>query len=418
MQELEKKQNEVQNIEENNAQVHSDIVGEQPLSEQINILPESNSEELSTLNELIPQSQSEQQPPQKPKKKKKWIIIITAIVLAAAIGVGGWYAYPSIKSFVNEIIDEYKYPRMKFSSEQEMKDFLIGTWRVSKKYNSKTDEWENKVDVSDVYDTIVFREQRYFTLSDSQPIYELFYLNCNIGLSHGDESKYEDEADEFFEKYPDFSRFRRAVNDAITSNGLHKYSFHQNFFNYSKSEAGIYHVLETGELMFFYKSEDSNPSTGEIYEKISDEKIWPPEGLEEEYKRIKSLCYTVSEDIITQNMLNLKYTAGIWSMKIGTLLNKLSSDYQVKIEDYEEAKLKINSSELDNYKDYLNTTYLVTVSGSVLYNPDVPNYYSEEQELLSVLLVFNKDSELVTTSLVKDSSDFYSAALLYMNRGY
>lgn len=341
----------------------------------------------------------------KPKKKrKKWIVVITAIVLAAAIGVGGWFAFPSIKGFVNDIIDEYKFPRMKFASEQEMIEYLRGTWKITKQYNNDTDKYEEVAydDLGGVFNThLVFTDDGYYDFKGPFFDEKVLYAEKSMG---GEKSV----TKEFFKENPTAEDY---FSDDISLSNKLTYDYE---YNNSKSykKASIY-ALKTGELMSY--------AGMYIYEKVSTDTSVPPRELVQMFNNLKKEYGGVSEDIITQAMRGKSYETGIWSMKLGSLLDELCPDYQVKIEPYEEVKDKLSTYEEklnSDYADCLDRTYLVTVTGRVLYNIDVPNYYSGEQDLISVLLVFDENSELIASAIPDESRDFEVSALLCMQRGY
>lgn len=388
MQETETNQTESQNVEESVALEQDIIAAEQTEQPQPVADEQPNLEQAESA--AVPTNQTPVIADKPKKKRKKWIVVITAIVLAAAIGVGGWFAFPSIKGFVNDIIDEYKFPRMKFASEQEMINYLKGSWQLKKIYNKETNKLEDFEPDFSMF--------RYFYDDGCQ--YYFTFAIPQMPRQGQDKSA----GREFFEKYPTFDDYLKKYGSYFT--------YEDSNYKKGKVDDGLY-ILKNGELKLGFDS-----GSYYIFEKWGDEKAAMPYL---QYLAISREYTGVSEDIITQAMRGKSYETGIWSMKLGSLLDELCPDYQVKIEPYEEVKDKLSTYEEklnSDYADCLDRTYLVTVTGRVLYNIDVPNYYSGEQDLISVLLVFDENSELIASAIPDESRDFEVSALLCMQRGY
>lgn len=395
MQEIETNRTESQNVEDSVVCEQKKIAEEQSNTDEQSALVQPESVAMTTTDETAIAK--------KPKKKKltlpKVLIIIAAVLVLISGGITVALNIENIQVFYFEMVDEYKYPRMKFESEQQMIEYLKGTWGISQDFDHETNQWVNKDNDSHAYSTLIFTDDGYFDYRD----FDLYFAEP-LRNDKSDKTR----GKEFFEKYPTFAEYNHEL--------MKEKTYNKSDYSKGKVEDGIY-VLKSGELRvgsIFYPPE--------IYQKTSDYAKWPPEGLEEDFNRIKSAVCDIPESVIVNTMRSQKYSVGIWTMSFGNLLDELCPDYQVKIEKYTDIKSSCASylqSMMENeYKDYQDTTYLITVSGSVLYNIDIPNYYSPEQELFAGLLVFDEDANEIDWEQTLNSDALYNSSILYMQRGY
>lgn len=316
----------------------------------------------------------------KPKsKKKKWIISIIAVVLLIVGGLGGWYVIP-------KILIEPEEPKMQFDSKDSMTDFLEGIWVEYQVYNSDNKQWEMGDFESEP------ESNDYYVIAIN---YCYKYNKSSIYQAIGNNS-------DNFKKI--------SADDYFTDEGV------SIIFNFKDStiinlyDTVLFKVLDNGLI------EDGTGT--KRFKKYSDNTQWPPTELAEFYKNTKKEFCSVPEETVIQAMLDSKYEISIFSSSFHNLLSKLSADYTTTITPYDELKDKFSSDDAEwiesNYGEYLDYAYLVKVNGTFLYNPEIPNYYTPEEEIFSMLLIFNEDGEKADGFTVYVNNDFHEAATLVM----
>lgn len=107
----------------------------------------------------------------------------------------------------------------------------------------------------------------------------------------------------------------------------------------------------------------------------------------------------ISEEKLTTTLLSMNYYVSPYSINIGRVLSYCSPDYEIEFLGFDEAKKDMLSQaqieaieQSDEYET--ENIYFAVVTGTCIYNPSLPEYTSDEQVLLKMLLVFNDNEEL------------------------
>ena len=130
--------------------------------------------------------------------------------------------------------------------------------------------------------------------------------------------------------------------------------------------------------------------------------------------------HVVSDAVITDAFLSFRYDIGGFSMSLRELLPKCCPDYKGGFATYEGTKTEhfneeqIASLENGDYKEYLNNSYIVTISGPIMENPEIPNLVTEEDVIIKLLIIFDENDSVVVYSLIDDCSQLQTCATLLM----
>ncbi|MBR3593668.1 MAG: hypothetical protein IKL44_03235 [Clostridia bacterium] len=128
----------------------------------------------------------------------------------------------------------------------------------------------------------------------------------------------------------------------------------------------------------------------------------------------------ISGEIIAETVSTFKYTvSGVFSSPLGTLLNQASPDYKVTYAPYSAVEEEIDDQwkeyiEENDYTQYLSNTYLVTVTGSVRENPQIPSLMTDVQEIIKLLCVYDEEDNLVMSAKYAECKAFNTFAVLYL----
>lgn len=126
----------------------------------------------------------------------------------------------------------------------------------------------------------------------------------------------------------------------------------------------------------------------------------------------------ISDATITEAMLSFRYPAGAFSIPLKDLLPKCCPDYKGTFASYEELKTsklsqeQISKYETSNIKDYLDTSYFVTLTGSIMENPDIPYLVTENKEILTLLILFDDNDNVVGHIIVNKCNQLDTCAIL------
>lgn len=107
-----------------------------------------------------------------------------------------------------------------------------------------------------------------------------------------------------------------------------------------------------------------------------------------------------------------------FSIKVGEVLDRCCDDFTADYSPYQETKNEYISSEHINqiengtFKDYLNNSYIVRISGTILYNPEIPYYYSDYQHIITLLLHFDENDNFVGSGYRSISDEFDRCAIM------
>lgn len=126
----------------------------------------------------------------------------------------------------------------------------------------------------------------------------------------------------------------------------------------------------------------------------------------------------VSAEVITDAMLSFRYPAGAFSIPLKDLLPKCCPDYKGTFAPYEELKNEklteedIQKYETSNIKDYLDNAYFVTLTGCIMENPEIPYLVTENQEILTLLILFDDKDEVVGHLIIEKCRQIDTCAIL------
>lgn len=127
--------------------------------------------------------------------------------------------------------------------------------------------------------------------------------------------------------------------------------------------------------------------------------------------------HDVPEDVINDAFDSMYYTYAGFKINIRDLLDECAINTEGYFEALREGEwLSEYLDEVDEkgYSEYLSTSYLVTIHGDIMRNPDVPNLYNEDVDIIKVILVFNDKDKLIDSWIAETCSDFNTCAVLTM----
>ncbi len=127
---------------------------------------------------------------------------------------------------------------------------------------------------------------------------------------------------------------------------------------------------------------------------------------------------SISDRVITEAMLSFRYPAGAFSVPLRDLLPKCCPDYKGTFASYEELKTdklskeQIQKYESSNFKEYLDNSYFVTLTGCIMKNPEIPYLVTENKEILTLLILFDDNDNVVGHAIVNNCSELETCAIL------
>ncbi len=128
--------------------------------------------------------------------------------------------------------------------------------------------------------------------------------------------------------------------------------------------------------------------------------------------------HEVDGAVINAAFADAEYSAGIYTLYIVDILEECAR-YEAEYCSYEENKGDhMSASDIamleqdENYSEYLDNSYFITVTGRILYNPEIPNYYTEQKVILDMLILFDKNDKCVGYWTFKQCDEFYTCAVL------
>ena len=118
----------------------------------------------------------------------------------------------------------------------------------------------------------------------------------------------------------------------------------------------------------------------------------------QEIFKISILKEKISDEKLEAALFAIDYRVPPYSINIGRVIPRCSPDYEIEFLEFDEAKNEMLSQaqieaieQSDEYDE--DNIYFAVVTGTCIYIPDVPDYKSEEQVLMKMLLVFNDNEE-------------------------
>ena len=130
--------------------------------------------------------------------------------------------------------------------------------------------------------------------------------------------------------------------------------------------------------------------------------------------------HIVSDTVITDAFLSYRYNFSGFSMTLRELLPKCCPDYKGSFATYEGTKNEhldaeeIADFESGEYKQYLDNSYFVIISGPIMENPDIPYLVTEVDVILKLLIIFDENDQVVGYSLIDECSQLQTCAILIM----
>ncbi len=127
----------------------------------------------------------------------------------------------------------------------------------------------------------------------------------------------------------------------------------------------------------------------------------------------------VSEQEIIDELFDVDYNAGYFSIKVGEVIEECA-DCDISVYKYEDNKNSliaenaiayIEGTEL-NFKQYLDTSYIVHIQGKILQNPDIAHYYSAEQTIMTAVMVYDENGNFINNVITTRCNEFDTCATL------
>ena len=139
--------------------------------------------------------------------------------------------------------------------------------------------------------------------------------------------------------------------------------------------------------------------------------------------------HIVSDQAITEALNNANYSinsdngsffGGGFSIKLSTLLNRCASRYQVSKTPYLDTNLDLipgsDTLEHGEYAEYLSSSYIVQINGDLMRNPNIPYFVNNDVNILTLLLIFDENDNLIETKILEEHPDLRTCALIYVTR--
>lgn len=129
---------------------------------------------------------------------------------------------------------------------------------------------------------------------------------------------------------------------------------------------------------------------------------------------------SIKEETVVEALYDSRFYSGDFSISFGELLPECCADYEINYTAYNKAKNDyleeddITDLEEGDYKQYLDNSYFVTVSGMVMENPQLPNLLKKQDEIVTLLILFDKNDEAVSYQIVNCCSQLETCAILLM----
>ncbi|MBR7033262.1 MAG: hypothetical protein IKI03_06510 [Clostridia bacterium] len=164
------------------------------------------------------------------------------------------------------------------------------------------------------------------------------------------------------------------------------------------SSSNVYMSAVAGGMVFDLSGSIQEGGINVLNYKLSDNTSLIPY-MQSVYESALS-SRTIPESNVIDEFSRINYTYGIWTISYGELIRKTIKNYQIKVYGPEDSETKnfVSSEGLrgnSDYKNYIDNSYLVVVSGDVMLNPEVGEYFTEYNDnAIKILVVFNGDNEL------------------------
>lgn len=132
----------------------------------------------------------------------------------------------------------------------------------------------------------------------------------------------------------------------------------------------------------------------------------------------------ISEEILVRAVycheINITHASGGISIpiEIGKVMDRCCKDYTVDYSPYYETKYEyiaeesIEDLENSDFAKYLGNSFIVNIRGKILHNPDVAGYYTESQDLLTLLVHFDENDECMGFGHIYISKQFETCATI------
>ncbi len=133
--------------------------------------------------------------------------------------------------------------------------------------------------------------------------------------------------------------------------------------------------------------------------------------------KISVLKEKIPDEVVEDEFLSMRHTAGIFSITCGEVLSKCAPNCEIEIIEYEDGKNEYLSSEKikaleEKYSTELDNAYFAVASGEILLNPELSYYYSDYQVIIWQLLLFDDEENCLGILYGDYSDDFETCAII------
>ena len=129
----------------------------------------------------------------------------------------------------------------------------------------------------------------------------------------------------------------------------------------------------------------------------------------EGFDKISVLRTKIADDVLKKALFSLERSVGWFSISYEDVLTKCTKNAKYEFISYEDGKNEyLSADEIayfeEEYADGIENAYFAVVTGKIMYNPEIANYYTENKEIMCLLLWFNEEEQLTgyTTKNVCD----------------
>lgn len=133
--------------------------------------------------------------------------------------------------------------------------------------------------------------------------------------------------------------------------------------------------------------------------------------LGEQFESVPIFKTKISDSVLKKALFTLERKVGPFSISYEKILTKCTKDTKYEFVSYEDGKSEyLSAAEIawfeENYAEGIENAYFAVVTGKIMHNPEIANYYTENKRILCTILWFNDEEQFTGYTTMNTCSEF------------
>lgn len=378
------------------------------IDETVNFCPECGADTQNSINEVANSSIGGDMNVSKPKQKnfKKIFLPIIGVVLVIAIGVVSIIAFGS-----------KKYEKVAESYMDSLLMLDIAKMHETTLFNEEAYDIalvQDNEKVSNVSEMYSYLSNEYFFWSDETDNYADFYAAYTLNQQANYNSL---EADIEITEISSVEMTEEELNEICSEIAYYEFTYNAEYVlpdNAWIDGEKITEGYNVSVTVFMNEKESTYDLIlvnydGEWY--VVDNMCLKA-CMGDTFSNVPIFKGKLSDDVLKKAFSSINYSAGWFTITYEEVLKKCAPNCEYKFLTYEEGKEEqLTQSQISYFEDTysseeLENAYFAIVTGKILHNPEIPNYYTSDKEITNLLLFYDEEGNLTAYCEVNTCDEF------------